>query len=96
MKMSSVADSLVLIIEKNEYSKFVIKLVKEITDIFDNLKYVLRHEIKAATIEKLRKLRRKPLNLFKELEKRILRKPRRALEVARNDPGTRYNFRKYP
>jgi hypothetical protein len=62
--MSSVAGT---DIEKNEYSKFVIKLVKQITDIiFDNLKYVLRHEIEAAIIERLRK----PLDLFRELEKR--------------------------
>jgi hypothetical protein len=67
--MSSVAGT---DIKKNEYSKLVIKLVGEVTDIFANLKYVLvlRHEIEAATIEKLRKPRRKPLDLFKELEKR--------------------------
>ena len=60
--MSSVAR-----IKKKEYTKFVLKLVNEITNsIFEKLKYALRDDIPSATMEKLQT----PLNLFKELEKR--------------------------
>jgi hypothetical protein len=54
-------------IQNKKYTKFVIALVDEITgDIFDKLKYALRCVIPSATMERLRK----PLDLFKELEKR--------------------------
>ena len=53
-------------IQRRKYTKFILELVNEITtDIFDKLKYALRYDIPKATMEKLRK----PLDLFKELEK---------------------------
>lgn len=54
-------------IKKKEYTKFILKLVNEITNsIFEKFKYALRDDIPSATMEKLQT----PLNLFKELEKR--------------------------
>ena len=64
LKMSSTAR-----VQKKEYTRFILKLVNEITSsIFEKLKYALRDEIPSATMEKLKT----PLNLFKELEKREL------------------------